>query len=210
MNRAEAPSRYCDLVMKGGVTSGIVYPLAITELSKVFRLKNIGGTSAAAIAAAAAAAAEYRRCATGGDRSGFDTLEDLPAFLGGSPAGMTGTRLLHFFQPRPGARRLFNTVVAAFGASDGALRKGLLAAARNFWPFLLAGSLPGIAALTLAVMSPPSGLAWVAGLLGVVVAAVGAMLAVSVTALRVLLVDVPSNFFGLTTGMRGAPSAAQP
>lgn len=42
----------CDLVMKGGITSGIVYPLAIAEIAKAFRLRSIGGTSAGAIAAA--------------------------------------------------------------------------------------------------------------------------------------------------------------
>jgi predicted acylesterase/phospholipase RssA len=43
--------------MKGGVTSGIVYPLAVCELAKEFRFVNIGGTSAGAIAAAVTAAA---------------------------------------------------------------------------------------------------------------------------------------------------------
>ena len=38
----------CDLVMKGGITSGVVYPLAIVEISRAFRLKCIGGASATA------------------------------------------------------------------------------------------------------------------------------------------------------------------
>lgn len=33
----------CDLVMKGGTTSGVVYPYVITELAKEFRFRNIGG-----------------------------------------------------------------------------------------------------------------------------------------------------------------------
>ena len=49
----------CDLIMKGGVTSGLVYPGAIATLSETFRLRNIGGTSAGAIGAVAAAAMEY-------------------------------------------------------------------------------------------------------------------------------------------------------
>ncbi|MGZ7032569.1 MAG: patatin-like phospholipase family protein, partial [Thermoanaerobaculia bacterium] len=53
--------RKCDLVMKGGITSGIVYPAAVSELSREFEFVNIGGTSAGAIAAALTAAAEYRR-----------------------------------------------------------------------------------------------------------------------------------------------------
>jgi len=55
--------------MKGGITSGVVYPLAACELAKAFRFKNIGGTSAGAIAAAATAAAELgRESAKGGFR----------------------------------------------------------------------------------------------------------------------------------------------
>src|SRR5258708_7448227 len=29
------PERLCDLVMKGGITSGVVYPLAASELAKI-------------------------------------------------------------------------------------------------------------------------------------------------------------------------------
>src|SRR5689334_14643000 len=76
------PGKLCDLVMKGGITSGVVYPLAACELSKSFRFKNIGGTSAGAIAAAAAAAAELGRESANG---GFRLLADLPNFLGQKP-----------------------------------------------------------------------------------------------------------------------------
>ena len=55
----EKRPRFCDVVMKGGITSGVVYPKAMVTLAKCFRLKYIGGTSAGAIAAAAAAAAEF-------------------------------------------------------------------------------------------------------------------------------------------------------
>lgn len=51
----------CDLIMKGGVTSGLVYPAAIAEIARSYRLRCIGGTSAGAIAAAAAAAMEFGR-----------------------------------------------------------------------------------------------------------------------------------------------------
>jgi acetylglutamate kinase len=46
----------CDVLMKGGVTSGIVYPLALCRLAQQYVLRNIGGTSAGAIAAALGAA----------------------------------------------------------------------------------------------------------------------------------------------------------
>jgi predicted acylesterase/phospholipase RssA len=51
----------CDLIMKGGVTSGLVYPAAIAEIAGTYRLRSIGGTSAGAIAAAGAAAMEFGR-----------------------------------------------------------------------------------------------------------------------------------------------------
>ncbi len=55
------PTLKCDVVIKGGITSGGVYPRAVLALSKKYRLMNIGGASAGAIAAAGAAAAEFGR-----------------------------------------------------------------------------------------------------------------------------------------------------
>jgi predicted acylesterase/phospholipase RssA len=51
----------CDIVMAGGVTSGIIYPGAVAMLARRFAFRSIGGTSVRAIAAAATAAAEYGR-----------------------------------------------------------------------------------------------------------------------------------------------------
>jgi hypothetical protein len=45
------PERNCDVVMKGGITSGIVYPEAIHELSRRYRFRSVGGTSAGALKA---------------------------------------------------------------------------------------------------------------------------------------------------------------
>ncbi len=71
--------RECDLIMKGGITSGVVYPFAITELAKTYRLRGVGGSSAGAIAAALAAAAEYRRQTSSdkNDNSGFEEIERI-------------------------------------------------------------------------------------------------------------------------------------
>ncbi|TME60808.1 MAG: hypothetical protein E6I59_12500, partial [Chloroflexi bacterium] len=55
------PEWSCDLVFKGGFTSGIVYPPAILQLKNHYTFCNIGGTSAGAIAAAGVAAAEFNR-----------------------------------------------------------------------------------------------------------------------------------------------------
>src|ERR1700736_13392 len=69
------PPLECDLVMKGGITSGIVYPAAVLELAQKYRFRNIGGTSVGAIAATVVAAAEYGR--QSGTGTGFAELEAL-------------------------------------------------------------------------------------------------------------------------------------
>ena len=75
----------CDMILKGGVTSGVVYPRAILEVAKKYRLRSIGGTSAGAIAAGFAAAAEYAR--RNGDPAGYARLDEccakLPSILSG-------------------------------------------------------------------------------------------------------------------------------
>jgi predicted acylesterase/phospholipase RssA len=107
----------CDVVMKGGITSGVVYPHAVCELARTYRFKSIGGTSAGAIAAAATAAAELGRA-----RGGFERLAGLPAWIG------TGSNLLDLFQPQRSTRRLYAVVRAA--ASGGPLRALLAAVVR--------------------------------------------------------------------------------
>jgi len=87
------PNDECDLVMKGGITSGIVYPKAAVELSKSYRFRGIGGSSAGAIAAAGTAAAELGR-STGG----FDKLDALCEELAKPDA------LLNLFQPTRATR----------------------------------------------------------------------------------------------------------
>ncbi len=54
-----SPRKECDLIMKGGITSGVVYPEAVLELHQEYDFRSIGGASAGAIAAAATAAAQY-------------------------------------------------------------------------------------------------------------------------------------------------------
>jgi predicted acylesterase/phospholipase RssA len=67
----------CDLIMKGGITSGVVYPKVITELASAYKFVSIGGTSAGAIAAGFTAAAEYNR-SKNNTFSGFETLNQIP------------------------------------------------------------------------------------------------------------------------------------
>lgn len=99
----------CDLLMKGGVTSGIVYPQLVERLARDYRLRNIGGTSAGAIAAAAAAAAELGR-QSGANPDAFAMLGRLPAYLGRQMRGRS--RLLHLFQPAPALRPAFEMGLA--------------------------------------------------------------------------------------------------
>ncbi len=100
--------RLCDVVMKGGVTSGVVYPMAICRLATTYAIKNIGGTSVGAIAAAITAAAEYRRRQTNSGQ-GYAELAKLPGFLGASGA------LLALFKPDPVARALFKVALIPIG-----------------------------------------------------------------------------------------------
>lgn len=97
----------CDIVMEGGVTSGVVYPRFVAELARRFTLRSIGGTSVGAVAAVAAAAAQYRRNASQGNpAAGFRILEDLPAWLQASSADGK-SNLFSLFQPCPALRRHF-------------------------------------------------------------------------------------------------------
>lgn len=133
------PDRFCDLVMKGGITSGIVYPPAISALANVYCLKNIGGTSAGAIAAAVTAAAEFRRRKTG-KMGGFELLEALPRELGETDA-RGRTRLLRLFQPDKSCRRLFRILVGSLNAKSTLRRVAAIvfSAIASYWLASLVG-----------------------------------------------------------------------
>jgi hypothetical protein len=95
----------CDLVMKGGITSGIVYPGLIARLARDYRFQNIGGTSAGAIAAAACAAAELGR-RSGRNADAYAALAALPQELQTQENGRS--RLARLFQPAPALQRHFD------------------------------------------------------------------------------------------------------
>jgi len=107
--------RLCDVVMKGGVTSGVVYPTAICRLATTYVIKNIGGTSVGAIAAAITAAAEFRRRKSNSGQ-GYAELAKLPGFLGAPGA------LLSLFKPDPIARALFNVAMIPIGHASPAAK----------------------------------------------------------------------------------------
>jgi Patatin-like phospholipase len=114
----DASSLECDLVLKGGITSGVVYPLAVCELARTYRFRNLGGTSAGAIAAALAAAAEKGR-ATGG----FARLAGLPEELGHTHRKRA--KLLRLFQPQPATRHLFRFLLGTLETLKPTPRTGI-------------------------------------------------------------------------------------
>ena len=96
--------RFCDLILNGGVASGVVYPWAVVELARRYRFRRIGGNSVGAMAAALAAAAEYGRCCSNPDA--FEVLRRTPGDLAEEDA-QGRTQMLRLFQPPPALRRLF-------------------------------------------------------------------------------------------------------
>lgn len=100
--------RFCDLILTGGIASGVVYPWAIVELARHYRFRSIGGNSVGAMAAALAAAAEYGRCC--GNTEAFEPLRLSPLDLAEEDrAG--DTRMLRLFQPDAGVRGLFDALI---------------------------------------------------------------------------------------------------
>ncbi|GAA1272656.1 patatin [Saccharothrix xinjiangensis] len=105
---AEEHDRYCDLTMRGGATSGVVYPWAVVELAEHYRFRSLGGASAGAIGAAFTAAAQRGR-----EQGGFRKLHDLVDWF-----AAPGWRLAQLFQPSADTRKLFRIVAAAMQRRD--------------------------------------------------------------------------------------------
>lgn len=187
-----------DMVMKGGITSGVVYPLAICELARKHVFRNLGGSSAGGIAAAMAAAAELAR-----DSGGFKRLADLPQDLGRDLLGM--------FQPSPATKPLFGVLLAGIEKSKMRPVKVVAAVVRGgigwfvlavaavlllaLWALLLVGGAPRnwgdwgqLAVRGLPMLVP-------ALLLGLVAAAAG----LARSALR----SLAANGYGLCRGSNG-------
>jgi predicted acylesterase/phospholipase RssA len=128
----------CDVVMEGGVTSGVVYPAFVARLAERFTLRSIGGTSVGAVAAIAAAAAQFKRNRVRkdgqGEDDGFHLLARLPGRLQESVAGHT--RLFSLFQPCAALRPHFRVIAAALNETNKAKATGYLSFAM-LWNFPL-------------------------------------------------------------------------
>jgi hypothetical protein len=140
----EVPDKQCDLVMKGGITSGVVYPRAIRRITRDYRLLNIGGTSAGAIAAVVAAACEYRRQGdpTRGVKptpTAFDHLEAVTTEIT-QPGFIRG-----LFQATPAGKPVLELGLALVTGSGSTVRRILAVAGfvlrRSWWLAVLAAVL---------------------------------------------------------------------
>jgi len=174
----------CDIIMKGGITSGLVYPKAIKTLSESYIFRCIGGTSAGAVVAVVTAAAEYGR-----HSGGYQRLDSITAEL--------KTNLIDLFQPDPRAEGVFAVFRAAL---DKKYVTALLRVARVGLPWTILGAVLG---LLPAILIGGIGV-WLIGLvaaifLGLLFAAVAL-----VFKLRKLLPDLD---YGLCPGSRAENSA---
>lgn len=106
----------CDIIMRGGITSGLVYPGAIATLAQSYDFRQIGGASAGAIAAGITAAAQYGR-----DHGQDDVFErvirTIPQELGGVGAdGQSGLRRM--FTPAAPLRPVLALALAFKARTD--------------------------------------------------------------------------------------------
>lgn len=208
-----APSRECDIVMKGGITSGVVYPLAVCEMALDYRFRCIGGTSAGAIAAAATAAAEYGRTRGG---EGFRALAELPAWLGRIHPATGRSNLFMLFQPQPETAAVFDVLTAGLGHAKGRAGRVLGRLLVRYPLPALLGALPGIALAGLGTQTRPVLAGVVLGVMGAVLAAAGGIAVAAWSLARQVRTTVPANGFGLCSGQEtdagdaGRPPALTP
>ena len=177
----------CDMIMKGGFTSGIVYPYAILELARRYRLRSIGGASAGAIAAAFAAAAEYAR--RNGDAGGYVRLQQRSRQL--------PTIMPRLFQPEPAHAPLWHLVTAAMARNGGILRRLLPQVLKVAVGAALAGVFIGLGCY---VAGQSVAVILLAGLLASVMALLGGLWIAS-GPVRRTLTGLRDTDFGLCSGM---------
>jgi predicted acylesterase/phospholipase RssA len=194
-SRFRQPEKICDIVLKGGITSGVVYPLALVSLAEKYRFSNIGGTSAGAMAAVAAAAAEYGRHT---ENAGFDRLARIPDEL--------GPNLLSMFQPTPALKPLFDIFVGALKAKTktGRIIAITGAAVGGYRLSALLGLLPGVLVVLIA-LAIGGGMGFVA--FGLLLALTGLVAGVVWRLVKAANTDLVEGDFGLCPGIRQSNSS---
>jgi hypothetical protein len=197
--------------MRGGITSGVVYPMAVATLAERYRFRSIGGTSAGAIAAAVTAAASYGR------RNGYDGFADvrkLPNDLGRiTPNGRT--TLMSLFKAEPATAPLLRIALAAIG------RSGYVAKIFTLWSaFPLGSALGGLfgilpTVLLVSMLSWPT-TAWgwstvaVAVIVGLLIALLGSLIGGGLSAILLARRALPQNRYGLCSGKGEADRSGVP
>jgi predicted acylesterase/phospholipase RssA len=209
------PPCECDMIMKGGITSGVVYPQAILRLARKYRFRALGGGSVGALVAALTAAAELAR----GDR-GFERLNEKRDEL--SSDGFLTSRFRAPEQTRP-ALELFLAILdarnetASEASRFGSYAKHLgLVLIREYLKVFVAsfviGAIVGIVLLSLLAegLKSPLGEADLSSymiLFGFVVGLLAAVCGAIAKFAYIMWRKVPRNQFGLCRGS-GAPGTA--
>lgn len=210
-----APELEADLVMKGGISSGLVYPLAASRLATRYRLRSVGGASAGAIAAGLTAAAEYRRqnprpsSGANDGGAGFQRLTEIPDVM--------GTKLSSLFVPSAKLRRAYEAFTTwleprwGFGKKLRATLTKVVGGA----PLWFAFPVVVLGALGVWVAAPLFGVGTASTVTAAVVQLVlwlvaGVIIGVVVAALRLVLStlkELPANGFGFCNGQPDPSSA---
>lgn len=207
--------RECDLVMKGGVTSGIAYPPLVYKLyENNYRFRSIGGTSAGAIMAAFTAAAEFGR-----ESRGFEKLYKIKEQLGKDDF------LLNLFQPSGETRPLYEFLRSlnevAKAKEERAKQAGWFvktwrlagrlqrAAPLRFLFTYALGALAGYGIAYLFLLANNAIVTDVGGLMlltfGLLGALAGYLAAFGIGAhklFKILTRKIPDHFFGMCTGLK--------
>lgn len=199
-------SKECDIIMKGGITSGVVYPSTVVELAKTYRFRSIGGTSAGAIAAAATAAAEYGRREGMG---GFAKLESLPDWLGRKALNGQSS-LFNLFVPDGATRPLFDVLTAPMWRK-GLPRLSMLLTALGHAPWsAFAGAFPGVLLMVLALAEGTSFFSLLSFIAGLALSGLGGLAALLYRYYHLANEALPDTFMGLTSGLRPSGSDQPP
>ena len=177
------PQLECDIVMKGGVTSGVVYPGAVLELAKRYRFRSIGGTSAGAIAAAVVAAAEHNRA-----KGGFDRVDALRRDLAEEKDGKT--LMLRLFAPDARMRALFESLTGFMLLGK---FRAILNACRLFWRAVAPPVAIVVAAILVTAFAGADAVYVVAAVLAAVLLLLVGLLTEGILAIRAL----GENDFGI-------------
>lgn len=207
--------------MRGGLTSGVVYPPAMAELARKYRFRYIGGASAGAIAAGAAAAAEFGR-RRGGNPRAFEEVAELSGEIGtvlGDLFGPCATAKAPFRlfmlalaygkqvaaepQAFTGWQRLVHGVRSAFRIAWTVIKAVAILSA-SYWAWVLLGLLPMLALAVALAFFEPALPGWVLAALWFATASLSIASSAMLVALRLkraLTQELAASNFGMCSGM---------